>query len=154
VCGSTGHHGLYIALPDKPRCEFVGPRSKVIQKLLVTPFFPPTFSEPIEAYSCQIEITNRKTFKGFWETKSLLDSSVDMRPLNLIECSREVNKIKTRSSEFKEIGHGIFTNDSSPIVNEYYWCCKDHLIQRFRVIIKKFTIRLNFHNHKIISSGN
>jgi hypothetical protein len=83
----------------------------------------------------------------------LLDSSVDMRPLNLIDCSREVNKIKTRTSEFKEIGHGIFTNDSSPIVNEYYWCCKDHLIQRFRVIIKKFTIRVNFHNNKIISSG-
>jgi hypothetical protein len=34
VCGSTGHHGLYIALPDKPRCEFVDPRTKSYRNCL------------------------------------------------------------------------------------------------------------------------
>jgi hypothetical protein len=153
VCGSAGHHGMYIALPDKPSCEFVDSRSKIIEKVLVTPFFPLTFSEPIDAYSCQVEILSTKTFKGFWGTKSVLNRAIDMRALNLIDCIMEVNKIKSKTSDFKEIGHGIFTNDSSPLVDEYYWCCKDHLIQRFRMIIKKFTIRFNFHNGKIISSG-
>ena len=153
VCGSAGHHGLYIALPDKPRCEFVDPRSKVIQKLLVTPFFPLTFSEQIDAYSCQVEVVTRKTYKGFWGSKSLLEQLIEIRSVNLGDCIAEVNRIKTKMSSLKEIGHGIFSNDSTSITDEYYWCCKDHVFQRYRTIIKKFTIRFNFHNGKIISSN-
>jgi hypothetical protein len=153
VCGSTGHHGMYIALPDKPNCEFMDPRKRLIQKMLITPYFPLTFSEQIDAHSCQVEVTTRKTYKGFWGTKSLLDHSTEFRKLDLEQCTTEVNKIKVHTSAMKEIGHGIFTNDSSPVTDEYYWCCKDHIIQRYRIIIKQFTIRFNFHNKKIISSG-
>lgn len=35
VCGSTGHYGMYIALPDNPNCEFTDKRKKLIQKMLI-----------------------------------------------------------------------------------------------------------------------
>lgn len=118
--------------------------------MVITPYFPLTFSEQIGAHSCQVKVTTQETYKGYWGTKSLLDHSTEFRKLDLEQCTTEVNKIRAHTTTMTEIGHGIFTNDLSPVTDEYYWCCKDHIIHRYRFIIKQFTISFNFHNKKII----
>ena len=83
ICGSAGHHTMYIDLPDIPCCIWEDPRTKNVENVLITPFFPRTFSDPIEANGCQVEITTVTTFKGFFWTKSVLNRDKIYRKLNV-----------------------------------------------------------------------
>ena len=44
-CGSHGHHASYVEIPAIPNCEWENSRDKVIDKLVVTPFFSGKFSK-------------------------------------------------------------------------------------------------------------
>ena len=65
VCGSRGLQANYIALPPEPQCD-LKPRGQKVREQWITLFFDKTFSDPIEAYACEVEITRIVTFTGFW----------------------------------------------------------------------------------------
>ena len=56
ICESSCHHTMYIDFPDIPDCIWKDPLTKNVKNVLITPFFPRTFSDPIKAYRCQVEI--------------------------------------------------------------------------------------------------
>ena len=152
ICGSSGHHTMYIDLPDIPDCIWEDPRTKNVENVLITPFFPRTFSDPIKAYGCQVEITTVTTFMGFFGTKSVLNREKIYRKLNIRECWEEMSNLDKGMSNLKAMGHDTFTNDTSPLQINYFWCCKEHVLTRYRLIIQKIKIRINFHNKHVVSS--
>ena len=153
ICGSAGHHTMYIALPDIPSCIWEDPRTKNVENVLITPFFPRTFSDPIKAYGCQVEVTTVTTFMGFFGTKSVLNREKMYRKLNLRDCWEEMSNLEKGVSNLKTLGHDTFTNDTSPFQVNYFWCCKEHVLIRYRLIIQKLKVRINFHNKHVVSSA-
>ena len=152
ICGSAGHHTMYIALPDIPCCEWEDSRTKNVENVLVTPFFPRTFSDPIEAYGCQVEIMTITTFMGFFGTESVLNREKFYRKLNVRECREEMANLDQGATTLKALGHDTFTNDTSSLTFNYYWCCKEHVFTRYRIITQKLKVRFNFHNKHVLSS--
>ena len=152
ICGSAGHHTMYIDLPEIPSCIWEDPRTKNVENVLITPFFPRTFSDPIKAYGCQVEITTVTTFMGFFGTKSVLNRDKTYRKLNVRECWEEMSNLNEGISTLKAIGHDTFTNDTSSFQTNYFWCCKEHVLTRYRLIIQKMKVRINFHNKHVVSS--
>jgi hypothetical protein len=144
---------MYIEIPEIPSCIWEDPRSKTVENVLTTPFFPKTFSDPITAHACQVEIEFIRTFMGFWGTKSVLNRGREYRKLDMNDCLKEAMYMRNGVSQLKEIGHNIFSNDTSQLMEEYHWCCKEQLLIRYRIIFKKIKIRFNFHNRKIITSS-
>jgi hypothetical protein len=69
------------------------------------------------------------------------------------ECLYEVQAIKNNSTKLIEAGHDVFTNDTKSISTSYLWCCREHIFEQFRLVIRRFHIRFNFHNNKIVSSN-
>ena len=154
ICGSAGHHTMYIALPDIPSCEWEDPRTKNVENVLVTPYFPRTFSDPIEPYGCQVEIMTITTFMGFFCTKSVLNREKFYRKLNVGECREEMANLDQGATTLKALGHDTFTNDTSSLILNYYRCCKEHLFTRYRIVIQKLKVLFNFHNKHVLSSTN
>lgn len=152
VCGASGHHAIYIEIPDIPPCVWDDPRSKAVENVLTTPFFPKSFSDPIKAYACQVEIEFIRTSMGFWGTKSVLNRGREYRKLNINDCFTEARNMNNGVSQLKEVGHNIFSNDTSQLTEEYHWC-REHLIMRYRIIFKQIKIRFNYHNRKIVTSS-
>ena len=152
ICGSAGHHTMYIDLSEIPSCIREDPRTKNVENVLITPFFPRTFSDPIKAYGCQVEITTVTTFMGFFGTKSVLNKDKTYRKLNVRECWEEMSNLNKGISTLKAIGHDTFTNDTSSFQTNYFWCCKEHVLTRYRLIIQKMKVRINFHNKHVVSS--
>ena len=153
ICGSSGHHTMYIDLPDIPSCVWEDPRSKNVENVLITPFFPRTFSDQIKAYGCQVEVTTVTTFMGFFGTKSVLNREKTYRKLNIRQCWEEMANLDEGVSTLKALGHDMFTNDTTPFQTNYFWCCKEHILTRYRLIIQKIKVRINFHNKHVISSS-
>ena len=153
ICGVRGEHASYIALPKIPDCKMSGQEdSGKIERVLVTPYFVPVFSDPIEAYACEVEKANLTTFLGFFGTKSILDRSLDYQPLNLELCRKEVKAIQEKHTHLTEIGHDIWSNSPITWDPQYEWCCKNVIHIRYRIRIRKITIRFNFHNHHVVST--
>jgi hypothetical protein len=152
MCGSSGHEAMYIALPELPTCDWKDPRSTMVENLLVTPFFGKTFSEAIDAYGCQVEISTIITQMGFFGSKSVLDKSQVYSKVSLELCMEEVRAIKDKTTKLEEISHNVLSNHSKPFPLEFHWCCSSHIIKQYRLIIKKTKIRFNYHNKKVVSS--
>jgi hypothetical protein len=150
VCGSTGYHSTYIAVPDLPNCEWEDPRTKVVENVLATPYFQKTFSDNIIAYGCQIERNVITTFMGFFGTKSVLDKSTTFKSFDPKDCLTEILALTSRTSNLEEVAHDTFTNDTQPFTTNYYWCCQPHIIERYRLLKKK----LNFNNIYSIKYNN
>jgi hypothetical protein len=153
VCGSTGHFATYIEIPDLPTCEWEDPRTKIVENILTTPFFPRTFSDSIKAHACRVEIEFIRTIMGFWGTKSILQRGRDYRKLDANDCIKEATYLENGISKLKETGHNIFVNDTSILKEEYHWCCKEKLFIRYRLILQQIKIRFNFHTRRLITSN-
>ena len=154
VCGSNGHDTMYIELPDIPDCTWEDPRSKMVENILTTPFFPITFSDSIQAYGCQIEKQSIRTYMGFWGTKSVLQRERVYSNVNPTFCMEVTKEFEKHTLKLVEIGHDLYTNDSLPAaIEKFYWCCQKHYLARYRLIIRKTLIRFNHHNNRIVSSA-
>ena len=68
------------------------------------------------------------------------------RKLNIRECWEEMSNLDEGVSSLKAIGLDTFTNDTSPFQTNYFWCCKEHILTRYRLIIQKLKVRMNFYN--------
>ena len=69
ICGSLGHHAFYTKIPKVMPCDWADLREPIIENVLITTFFPKTFSDKIPAYSCSVEMLSVTTYLGFWGTK-------------------------------------------------------------------------------------
>ena len=153
ICGTRSKHASYIALPNMPDCKMKGDQDTgKIERVLVTPYFVPVFSDPVEAYACEVEKANLTTFLGFFGTKSILDQSLDYQPLDLELCRKEVKAIQEKNTHLTEIGHDIWSNSAITWDPQYKWCCKNVIHIRYRIRVCKITTRFNFHNHHVVST--
>ena len=153
ICGSSGHHATYIALPEMSTCDWEDSRTINVENILATPFFPRTFSDTVEAYECQVEITSVTTFMGFFVTKSVLNRDKYYKKLNVRECWQEMANLEDKESELVALGHDTFTNDTTTFQVNYYWCCKEHVFIRYRMILQKIKVRMNYHTGYVVSSA-
>ena len=145
---------MYIELPDIPDCTWEDPRSKMVKNILTTPFFPITFSDSIQAYGFQIEKRSIRTYMGFWGTKSVLQRERVYSNVNPTFCMEVTKEFKKHTLKLVEIGHDLYTNDSLPAaIEKFYWCCQEHYLARYCLIIRKTLIRFNHHNNRIVSSA-
>ena len=153
ICGVRGEHAAYIALPKMPDCESESlQEAGKIERVLVTPYFVLIFSDPIEAYACELEKANITTFLGFFGTKSILDRSLEYLPLDLKTCRAEVKAIQEKNTHLTEIAHDIWSNSTITWDPQYEWCCRNMIHIRYRLRIRKITIRFNYHNHHVVST--
>lgn len=152
VCGNRGFHPNYIALPTAPDCS-VQHKGKKVREHWITLFFNRTFSDAMDAYACELEITTLVTHMGFWGDKSILDKTVQYFPISLVDCQEEVQKIKTGNSKLSVIAPDIYSSQNHSPSPTYQWCCTDVTTVYRRIRIRKFPIRFNFHNHHVISSA-
>ena len=100
-------------------CEWEDPRTKNVENVLITPFFPHTFSDPIEVYGCQVEIMTITTFVGFFYTKPVLNREKFYHKLNVKDCWEEMANLNEGATVLKALGHDPFTNDTSLTLNYY-----------------------------------
>ena len=138
MCGSHGHHASYVEIPAIPNCEWEDPRDKVVDKLVVTLFFNRTFSNLINAYSCQIEINRITTHVGFFGKKSVLNREKEYHDVDRQDCLREVHQLNEHKNKLIKLRLDAYSNDSSTITAQYHWCCKEHVIFNARFILKHF----------------
>ena len=109
-----------------PDCKMTGDQDTgKIERVLVTPYFELVFSNPIEAYACELEKENFTTFLGFFGTKSILDRSLEYLPLDLELCRKEVNVLQKKNTHLKDIGHNIWSKSIIKWDPQYKWCCKN-----------------------------
>ena len=66
ICGGSGHHVLYVEVPDEITCKWTEPREPLIENL-ATIYFPKVFSEKISAHGCTVDIKfiNSNGFLGY-----------------------------------------------------------------------------------------
>ena len=117
-------------------------------------FFPITFSDSIQAYGFQIEKRSIRTYMGFWGTKSVSQRERVYSNVNPTFCMEVTKEFKKHTLKLVEIGHDLYTNDSLPAaIEKFYWCCQEHYLARYCLIIRKTLIRFNHHNNRIVSSA-
>ena len=154
LCGAKGKYASYISLPQIPDCTYPerldGNTSR--QTVYATPFFKRTFSDPITAYACEIEISTVTTYMGFFGTKAVLDKTLYYRAVDLAQCRREAELIEQKTSRLIEVMHDIWSNYTTTWEPNYWWCCKNIQTIRHRLRVRKITIRFNFNNHHIVST--
>ena len=106
-----------------PDCKMAGEQDMgKIERVLVTPYFVLVFSNPIEAYACEVEKARLTTFLGFFGTKSILNRLLEYLPLDLESCRKEA--IQEKNTHLTEIGHDIWSNSTITWDPQYEWCCK------------------------------
>ena len=150
ICGGSGHHSLYMELPDEIECIWTDPREPLLENVVVTTYFPKTFSNKISAYGCTVEIKSITTSMGFWGTKSILDKSLVYRKLDYEDCLKEVRHLKNKERNLVEIGHETWTNDSAPFEAKFTWLTT-YKQERYRIILKEIEIKFNFNTGKVVS---
>ena len=150
ICGGSGHHSLYMELPDEIECIWTDPREPLLENVVVTTYFPKTFSNKISAYGCTVEIKSITTSMGFWGTKSILDKSLVYRKLDYEDCLKEVRHLKNKERNLVEIGHETWTNDSAPFEAKFTWLTTNKQ-ERYRIILKEIEIKFNFNTGKVVS---
>ena len=154
LCGVKGNYASYISLPQIPDCTYPerldGNTSK--QTIYATPFSKRTFSDPITAYACEIEISTVTTYMGFFGTKAVLDKTLYYRAVDLEHCQRKVELIEQKTSRLINVMHDIWSNYTTTWEPNYWWCCKNIQTIRHRLRVRKITIRFNFNNHLIVST--
>ena len=151
LCGSLVHHAYYMEIHKIMSCHWTDPREPIVEDVLITTFFPKTFSEKIPAYSCTVEILTITTYLGVWGTKSVLDKKLQQRKLDYDECWKQSNRIEDKTTTLKRISHGVWTNDSSIFVPTYRWLSTVEQI-RYRMVVRKIDVRFNFQNNQVVSS--
>ena len=112
ICGVKGKYAPYISLPQIPDCTYPerldGNTSR--QTVYATPFSKRTFSDPITAYACEIEISTVTTYMGFFGTKAVLDKTLYYRAVDLAQCRREAELFEQKTSRLIEVMHDIWSN--------------------------------------------
>ena len=150
VSGLSGHHATYVALP-KLKCDFRDPRSKTVEDVLITPFFVKALSDTITAYICQIEMNKISTYYGFFGSKAVLERQTQYVAYSIKTCQIKAFELQMGKSSLTEIYRDVFTNDTTQFQPEYFWCCSAHETVNYRLIIKKTSIRFNYHTRKPVS---
>ena len=151
VCGSGGHHALYVEIPEETDCTWTDPREPLLENVVVTTYFPRTFSDKITAYGCTVEIKSVTTYMGFWGTKSVLDRDLELRKLDYDQCFKEVEYLKKGVSRLVEVTHRVWSNDSHPFEATFSWL-KTKKEVRYRLILRQLEIKFNYKTGGVVSS--
>ena len=151
VCGSGGHHALYVEIPEETDCTWTDPREPLLENVVVTTYFPRTFSDKITAYGCTVEIKSVTTYMGFWGTKSVLDRDLELRKLDYDQCFKEVEYLKKGVSRLVEVTHRVWSNDSHPFEATFSWL-KTKQEVRYRLILRQLEIKFNYKTGGVVSS--
>ena len=150
ICGGSGHHALYVEIPDEITCKWTDPREPLIENVVVTTYFPKVFSEKISAHGCTVEIKFITTQMGFWGTKSILDKDLVYKKLDFEGCIKEVRHLKSKTGSLQQIAPKTWSNDSTPFEATFTWLTTRRR-ERYRLIIKEIEIKFNFQTGGVVS---